>query len=272
MMKLLIYAIIGLVLAMSVAAQPMPAPVAGYVEFNGFPVDNVNVVVKNTNTGEVLTVEDSPSLRTEKGRFAFDLGRFEQGYFVRDRRGDGDVLEVTVCSVVPECVLSFELAETSGIRSVSLSPVHGDLAALIEIREVEVIKEVEKEVIKEVLVNGTEVVEVEVIREVEVPADPVAPKEIVTQLVLYKCVDGSTVEIAEDCPAGLGVTDNVFYGALALVNVVLGALGVQWHRGFLGLAKYYWKKGERVRALKMLLTTVKRAKDEKYYLKKYIKK
>ncbi len=270
-MKAFLFVLMGLLLAGLVVAQPMPAPVAGFLEFNGFPVDNVNVVVKNLATGEVLTVEDSPSLRTERGLFAFDLSRFELGYFVQDRRGEGDLIEVTVCSVVPECVLTFELMDEN-IRRVSLSPVHGDLDALIEIQEVEVIKEVEV-----VVVNQTEVVvvnETEVIKEVEVevPGDPVEPGEIVIETVLYKCVDGSTAELAEDCPADSGVTDTIFYTTAALLGVLLQALNIQWHRGFIGLAKYYWKKGERTRALRMLLTTVKRAKDEKYYLKKYIKK
>ncbi len=60
---------------------------------------------------------------------------------------------------------------------------------------------------------------------------------------------------------------SVFDNLIELIIIVLTAIGVTWRAGFLGLAKYYWKKGERVRAIKMLLTASKRAKED-YYKKK----
>src|SRR3990167_3760856 len=101
------------------SAVPMPAPVIGYAEFNGIPAEGALVTVTNKATGEVLSYLELSSLKTEKGKFAFDLGNFKQGYTVKDRRGSGDTVEIKVCAVIPECVYSYEIIDTS-VKTVRL--------------------------------------------------------------------------------------------------------------------------------------------------------
>ena len=59
----------------------------------------------------------------------------------------------------------------------------------------------------------------------------------------------------------------LFESLTYLLGIILAALGVKWRAGYLGLAKYYWNKGEKMRAVKMLITATKRAKED-YYKKK----
>jgi len=59
----------------------------------------------------------------------------------------------------------------------------------------------------------------------------------------------------------------LFESLTYLLGLILVALGVKWRAGFLGLAKYHWNKGNKMTAVKMLLTATKRAKEE-YYKKK----
>ena len=54
---------------------------------------------------------------------------------------------------------------------------------------------------------------------------------------------------------------------VGLVGVILSGLGVQWHRGILGIVKYHWKAGRKAQAIKTLFTLIKRAKED-YYKKK----
>ncbi len=61
--------------------------------------------------------------------------------------------------------------------------------------------------------------------------------------------------------------EGIFLNLVSLLAIILGALGLGWRAGYLGLVKYYWKKGEKARALKMLFTATKRAKED-YYAKK----
>ena len=59
----------------------------------------------------------------------------------------------------------------------------------------------------------------------------------------------------------------VFEMLTYLLGLILAALGVKWRLGFLGLAKYQWNKGNKLTAIKMLITATKRAKED-YYKKK----
>ena len=54
----------------------------------------------------------------------------------------------------------------------------------------------------------------------------------------------------------------------SLLAIILAALGVKWRAGFIGLAKYHWNKGNKMTAIKMVLTATKRARDEYYKNKK----
>ena len=90
-------------------------------------------------------------------------------------------------------------------------------------------------------------------------------------VIKYVCEDGTEVTDKANCPVvdvpPIDDETSIFDNLLELIIVVLTAVGVTWRAGFLGLAKYYWKRGERVRAIKMLLTASKRAKED-YYKKK----
>ena len=59
----------------------------------------------------------------------------------------------------------------------------------------------------------------------------------------------------------------VFEALIGLLAIILAALGVKWRAGFLGMAKWQWNKGNKLTAIKMLLTATKRAKED-YYKKK----
>ncbi len=91
---------------------------------------------------------------------------------------------------------------------------------------------------------------------------PVEPPVVPPVIEKIKCSDGSLVESAEDCPEGF--SDKAFYTLLALVALILGALGIQWNRGMLGIVKYHWKAGRKMQAMKTLFTLVKKAKEGKY--------
>ena len=55
---------------------------------------------------------------------------------------------------------------------------------------------------------------------------------------------------------------------LELTGVILGALGVQWYRGILGIVRYHWKAGRKAQAMKTLFTLIKRAEEGAYDKKK----
>ncbi len=57
---------------------------------------------------------------------------------------------------------------------------------------------------------------------------------------------------------------DLFIYLLELAGVILGALGVQWYRGILGIVKYHWQAGRKGQAIKTLFTLIKRAKTDYY--------
>ena len=60
-------------------------------------------------------------------------------------------------------------------------------------------------------------------------------------------------------------SDSLYFEAIAgLFVLVASALGLKWRWSFIGLARYWWNKGHKMRAIKMFLTATKRAKDEFY--------
>ncbi len=58
--------------------------------------------------------------------------------------------------------------------------------------------------------------------------------------------------------------EDLFLRLVTLVGIVLGALGVQWYRGILGIVRYHWKKGNKAQAIKTLFTLIKRAEEGAY--------
>ena len=101
------------------------------------------------------------------------------------------------------------------------------------------------------------------------PSDAV----ILPPVVKIVCEDGTEVDKAADCIKVIPPVDDEKWGdtlfeqLLNLVAVVLGALGVQWKRGILGIVRYHWKAGRKAQAMKTLFTLAKRAKED-YYKKK----
>ncbi len=244
----------GLMFAGLIAAQPMPAPVAGFVEYNGIPADGIGVVVTNLDTDEVLTSEEVISLRTERGKFMFDLGQFKEGYIVKSRRGSGDMIEIKVCDVAPECVLTYELVDTS-VRQFRFSILSKDLP---------------EPVIIEKVVETEKIVE----KEVEV--------EVVVEKTVYVCENGDEAESSEDCPEiKWNTTQSLVVALISLVAVGLVALyrydrsKYKWAMGMAGILKSHLKKaeeyrqaGDHAKALKKLNTARKTAVT---LINKYIK-
>ncbi len=63
--------------------------------------------------------------------------------------------------------------------------------------------------------------------------------------------------------------DSIYFEAIvSLFVLVSGALGLKWRWQFIGLARYWWNKGHKMRAIKMFLTATKRAKEDFYSKKK----
>ncbi len=88
------------------------------------------------------------------------------------------------------------------------------------------------------------------------PVEPVTPVESVTP-----------VTPVEPVPPEPEPERDYFIIVLEILALLLAAIGVKWRAGYLGLCKYYWKKGEKARAIKMLFTATKRAKED-FYKKK----
>jgi len=232
-MKQILFIALALMMAVAASAQPsMPVPVSIYVEFNGVAVEGVNIGVTNLRTGEFLGSGTVDSLKTEKGKAAFDLGNFKQGYYVKDPRGlPGDSVEIKVCSVAPECVQTYEIVDRT-VRTFSF------------------------------YVNSPEAV---------APVAPPPPP-------VYVCPDGSQVSDASSCPVTVqpepeaepepepvpDVSDSIFEELMIAVAGILGALGVQFKRGILKIARYHWTNGRKMQALKTLLTLAKNAKEGVY--------
>jgi len=264
MMKTKLFSVMfGILLLATLAgafAPPSPFPVVAQVIMGGDKVQDQRIVVSILDSENGAVIDSDEFFTDTEGRVLLDMSNF-RGCTTYDRDRicyagvsrsyAGDDLEfVTVWD-------GFSYTEVRGIASLGLRIGVDPKSQYVIIRDdkarpqvIEKIVEVEKEVVVE------KEVEKEVIKEV------VVEKEV----TVYKCSDGSEVEAAEDCEEG-GISDTIYQSVLALAGLVLGALGVQWHRGLLGLSNYYWQKGERMRALRILLTVTKRARAG-YYKKK----
>ncbi len=226
MKKLLVWIFVVLMFAGLAAAPPMPAPVDGFVSFNGVPADRISVVVTNRASGEVLTSTQIVGLKTDKGKFLFDLGDFKQGYIVKDRRGSGDTVEIKVCEVLPECIYSYEILDTS-VKTVRLEILSTLLPP----------PPVLEPVTQYVCSDGFVVASAD--------ACPAVPP-VVTPV--YKCGDGTEVQDLSECP----LTKTNVVQILTSAGIGGALIGVA------ALIAYYWKKGQKVRAKKMLNAVLKK--------------
>lgn len=98
-----------------VAQAPMPVPVSGTVIVNGVAVDDYVVRVENVNTGEVLSYPAIESLKTDNGKYMFDLSSFKEGYFLRYNDYEGDTIRIEACSGYDACVWEFELVSSRNL-------------------------------------------------------------------------------------------------------------------------------------------------------------
>ncbi len=86
---------------------------------------------------------------------------------------------------------------------------------------------------------------------------PVVPPVTPDPVIKIICEDGTEVDKAEDCREE-DVGDSIFKLALEIFK------WFGWGAGFVALAYWYYKKGEKVRAFKMLNTAIKNALLGKY--------
>src|SRR3990167_4706106 len=56
--------------------------------------------------------------------------------------------------------------------------------------------------------------------------------------------DGKDI-VPDDITEEEGLSDSVFFFLVGVLGTVLAALGVAWAKGYLGLAKFQWKKGNK---------------------------
>ena len=104
-------------------------------------------------------------------------------------------------------------------------------------------------------------------------ADTIIKDTVTIEVTKTVCSDGSEVAEGDECPAGVSDIWKYIIGALA---VILSSYS--WGKGFLGLAKYWWRKGEayekegeyelaekcKRRAVKMAKTAFQKALASKY--------
>ncbi|KKK88850.1 hypothetical protein LCGC14_2739020, partial [marine sediment metagenome] len=109
---------------------------------------------------------------------------------------------------------------------------------------------------------NTEVTEVPIEPPVTPPVEPpvVEPPVVTPPVIEPPVIIPPIVPLVEP-------ESKVFEALIGLLAIILAALGVKWRAGFLGMAKWQWNKGNKLTAIKMLLTATKRAKED-YYKKK----
>jgi len=109
---------------------------------------------------------------------------------------------------------------------------------------------------------NTEVTEVPIEPPVTPPVEPpvVEPPVVTPPVIEPPVIIPPIVPLVEP-------ESKVFEALTGLLAIILAALGVKWRAGFLGMAKWQWNKGNKLTAIKMLLTATKRAKED-YYKKK----
>jgi hypothetical protein len=273
-MKKLLTFLIGLIVLCSVISVPMPMPVKGFITQNNAPV-NADVVVTNKATGEVLTVANVPSLKTEEGVFMFDMSEFKNGV------GFGNTIEIKVC---PEssCIKNFNVdyndfpkkiyfdldaSATPSGHSIVTPPVtqitcpDGSKADKLSDCPPIVTPPVEPPVTPPVKItcpDGTEVEKAE-----DCPVEPPV-------IIQVTCPDGSKADSLDKCPevpSGIAV---IIIAAVSIVIAGLGALFLfdkkkfKWAPGMAGIMnktlkeyKQAIKDGDKAKAEKLGNTLMK---------------
>jgi len=208
--KHLVFPVLFLLLVSLVSAAPsFPVPISGTATLNGIPLPNVDIEMKNIQTGHVeLTRTDNFGyFRVDWGGKPWYSNSIVQIKIVQCAQAEcttsvvmtGDPIRgVTfpLQGVYPEIQIKFQCWDGSFVDGQSLCPVQ--------------------------------------------PIPPAPEPEIREQIV---CQDGTAVDNLEDCPtdatkAILGILATL----LGIATLVLSKF--RWGKGFVGLANYWKKKGD----------------------------
>jgi len=241
--KLIIGFLISLLLLSTVSAM-LPMPISGQVVMQGYPAP----------TGLDLTIRSElfdisvPTRVDANGFFLFSLSN--------TAIDKGDVsITINICRHLPECTKTFTLMGKP-IQDVNFNILSGS-TVIVDGEE----KFIENVIYSHICWNGDNVAD---------PSQcPIAPP------AQTQCSDGSLVDNQEDCPTGIS---DIWSWIIAALAIILGALGFSWSKGFMGLCKYWWKKGEEYekegdhymaekckrRAVKMAKTAFEKATAKKY--------
>jgi len=262
-MKKIIFVIFALLLVSIVSAQNFPFSIWGKVDFFGEVIANHEVKIKAIGLRD-NTIAEWKVTTNEKGEYTTDLNSFVDNW-----ARSVVYVEVTGCEGYSECTRRFDITEIDILRVDYIYKESPTQKVVIEGDKVIIYDE------KPVYVcsDGSKVVEASL-----------CPKE----KPVFVCSDGSTVADESLCPVivtpPIEPDEKDIYDYLyALGLVILGALGL-W--GFIkGLVPYYYNKGVemvkegkrtgnkdliakgeayKARALKMMITAVKKAQEGKY--------
>lgn len=251
MKKYLAFLLATLLVVSMVAAFAMPHPIYGKITHGGQAVKNLEIEVKNLDTGVSNT-----ALTDLEGYFQVDLGNVDTAY----RTGDQIQVSLVYCKSLAVC-------KKSVLVSGGGNEVFFDIASESDLPD-------EVVIVKHICWNGQGVESVS-----DCPVKP-EPKPIVVKEV--QCSDGTLVESEADCPVEPEEKDpltlilGILSGLLAVAVVILSKFA--WGKGFVGLVKYYkrkgdeaWKNGDKEaaakhyrRAAKMVGTALAKAKEGEY--------
>jgi len=248
MKKIFLLTFLALLMIGLVTAGPgFPHPVYGEITQEGDVISNIEVKVFHEHSGV------SEVVKTDKGGYyQAELSNFGVDY----RDGDWLKISLVYCESQERCQRRIQVS--GGGSEVSFDIAFSEVLPV----DVEVLKYVcwDKSVVSD-LSNC-----------------PVEPKPVIIQK--KECSDGSLIEESEDCPEEEKSSMSIILGILsALLAIALGILSkFRRGKGFVGLVKYYkrkgyeaWKDGDKElaakhykRAAKMVGTAIDKATEGKY--------
>lgn len=179
-------------------------PVHGNILSDGFAVKNVPIRVTNLNTGT-----SGETITDENGFYQIDLGNIDKRYQY------GNTIKITLpyCETIEMC---------SKIAVVGDTPNEGGTKVSWDIADVDMPLPDDAVIVKFICWDKS-----------TVATESDCPEQVI-------CWDKSIVHNEDECPSR-GIS-GVWKYLIEAIALVLGAFG--WHKGFMGLCKYYWRKGE----------------------------
>lgn len=246
MRKIIVFPIIFLLLAGLMSAQmEMPFFIGGQVQINGERAgEGLQVKITNVEKGtSVIKTTDG------QGYYLLDLdSELYSDYELISKRAilTGDTLKFEVLGQVKEYYLDKGGAHSFNVVITTTTPVPKHTCW-----EGTVVADPDSCPPKIQCSDGTFVT--------DVSSCPVKKPEVIEYFV---CADGSKVFSADDCPV---ISDKFGDSLFELALIILGVFG--FGAGFVALARYYWRRGkpgDKERAVKMLSSAIKKAKEGKY--------